>query len=1086
MAPLAENDELSGDAQPRRARRFGRPAVVALAVLLALVIAGLALLWGNRVAIADNVIASELEKRGIAASYEIERIGGRRQVLRNVAVGDPARPDLTIERAEVVLGYRFGLPRIDRITLVRPRLFGTYRRGELSFGALDPILFTGEEGPFELPDLDLTLVDGRGRIDSDYGPLAFKLAGEGALRDGFTAELAALAPRVSVSGCQAARVTLYGELSIAAREPRFAGPLRFGPVRCPERGLALAGGALQIDGGADEALERFEGQASLRAGAARWGGVQLAGLNGTSQFTWRDGGLTAAYDLSALRPLTSQVSAARLDGQGTIRARRLFERIELDARIDGRDIRPGAGLDAMLGQAARASAGTLLGPLLGQARTALTQQSRGSALSATATVRQTGGRTIMVVEEARLRGRSGPTLLSLSRFQYTTGGGAAARYAGHFALAGENLPQVAGRLEQRPGGALRVNLAMAEYRAGASRLAIPELEAIVAPGGALSFAGDLRASGVLPGGFAENLVVPVDGRRMADGTIAVWNECTPIGFERLQLANLELARHELTLCPPRGSSILRLDGRGLRIAAGAPALQLAGRLGETPIALSTGAVGLAWPGALSARGIEVTLGPPATATRFAVADLSADLGQDIAGRFSQADVRLYAVPLDLLGASGSWRYDAGRLEITDGAFTLEDRSVNDRFLPLTAAGATLALEDNRIRAEAPLREPDTGRLVSHVSLEHDLARGAGWADLAVPGLLFDGELQPVDLTLRAAGVVALVRGTVTGSGRIDWNEAGVTSSGRFATEALDFAAPFGPVRGASGTLVFTDLLRLTTAPEQRLRVASINPGIEVLDGEVAIQIRGGQVLALQGGKWPFMGGILTLRPIDITFAAEGEEGVGEVRRYVLEMEGLDAARFVDRMELNNLAATGIFDGTVPIVFDETGFGRLEGGLLLSRPPGGNVAYVGELTYENLGTMANFAFSTLRSLDYRQMRIGIDGPLAGQIITRVRLDGVSQGAGAARNFATRAIAGLPIRLDVNVSAPFQQLLSSTRALYDPAAILDPRSAEVGLLDAQGNAIPPGSQPAPDPGLPAGVPDRAATDTLIQRRESEEMP
>src|SRR5690606_17100630 len=148
----------------------------------------------------------------------------------------------------------------------------------------------------------------------------------------------------------------------------------------------------------------------------------------------------------------------------------------------------------------------------------------------------------------------------------------------------------------------------------------------------------------------------------------------------------------------------------------------------------------AWPGALSAREVEVTLGPPATATRFAVADLSAQLGRDISGSFSQADVRLYAVPLDLLGASGSWRYRAGRLEIADGAFTLEDRSVNDRFLPLSASGATLALEDNRIHAQAALREPDTARVVSNVVLEHDLGRGSGWADLAVPGLLFDGEL----------------------------------------------------------------------------------------------------------------------------------------------------------------------------------------------------------------------------------------------------------------------------------------------------------------------------------------------------------
>ena len=468
------------------------------------------------------------------------------------------------------------------------------------------------------------------------------------------------------------------------------------------------------------------------------------------------------------------------------------------------------------------------------------------------------------------------------------------------------------------------------------------------------------------------------------------------------------------------------------------------------------------------------IGPPATATSFAISDLSAQVGDDVAGRFAGADVRLYAVPLDLLGAGGEWRYADGRLALSGGSFRLEDRQDPDRFNPLVADGATLSLADNLITGEALLREPQTGRAVTRVDLAHNLATGAGHADLSVEGLTFDAGLQPTDLTALAEGVVALVAGTVTGTGRIDWNEAGVTSTGRFSSDSLDFAAAFGPVKGASGTIEFSDLIGLTTAPNQRLKVASINPGIEVTDGEIQIALRGGEVLALEGGTWPFMGGVLTMRPVEIRF------GAAEVRRYVLEIEGLDAARFIERMELNNLSATGIFDGTVPIVFDAAGNGRLEGGLLLSRPPGGNVSYIGELTYEDMGAVANFAFDTLRSLDYRQMSVAMDGSLTGEIVTRVRLDGVSQGAGAEQNILTRAIAGLPIRLDVNVRAPFHQLISTTRALYDPAAIKDPRSPEVGLLDAQGNLIPQTDREPP----PAGPDDTTPDEAVIQRRESEE--
>ena len=69
------------------------------------------------------------------------------------------------------------------------------------------------------------------------------------------------------------------------------------------------------------------------------------------------------------------------------------------------------------------------------------------------------------------------------------------------------------------------------------------------------------------------------------------------------------------------------------------------------------------------------------------------------------------------------------------------------------------------------------------------------------------------------------------------------------------------------------------------------------------------------------------------------------------------------------------------------------------------------------------------------------------------------------------------LDVNIRAQFYQLLSSIRAMYDPAAIKDPR--DLGLLDAQGNAIRRTTAPPGDAGARPTTPDEAP----IQPRESE---
>ena len=171
-----------------------------------------------------------------------------------------------------------------------------------------------------------------------------------------------------------------------------------------------------------------------------------------------------------------------------------------------------------------------------------------------------------------------------------------------------------------------------------------------------------------------------------------------------------------------------------------------------------------------------------------------------------------------------------------------------------------------------------------------------------------------------------------------------------------------------------------------------------------------------------------------------------------------AARFLAQMELANLAATGTFDGSLPLVFDQNG-GRIEGGMLVSRPPGGSLSYVGALTYKDLSPMANFAFDALKSLDYRAMQIGMDGALEGEIVTRVRFDGVKQGSGAKRNFLTRRLARLPLQFNVNLRAPFYGLINSVKAMYDPAYIKDPRS--LGLIDAQGRPVKRPAIPGPQP-------------------------
>jgi hypothetical protein len=263
----------------------------------------------------------------------------------------------------------------------------------------------------------------------------------------------------------------------------------------------------------------------------------------------------------------------------------------------------------------------------------------------------------------------------------------------------------------------------------------------------------------------------------------------------------------------------------------------------------------------------------------------------------------------------------------------------------------------------------------------------------------------------------------------------VSSTGSFSTTDMNLAAAFGPVSGLTGNIDFVDLLNLETAPGQTVAIREVNPGIPVTDGVVTYRLKPGLLMDVNAGRWPFAGGTLVLESTQL------ELGTDAARNLTFRIEGMDSAILLQKLEFQNLNATGVFDGELPMIFDQNG-GRIEGGRLDSREPGGTVAYVGELSYKNLGAIANFAFGALRSLRYRQMEIDLNGSLDGEIVTSVRFTGIEQGEGATRNFLTKQVAKLPLVFNVNVRAPFYQLITSARSLYDPGYIRDPR--ELGLL------------------------------------------
>ncbi len=1058
-----EVTEPEADRTGRAAWRIARIGVFALLAILAI---GALVVWLTRERIADNIIADQMQQYDLPGTYEIESIGPARQVVRNVVIGDPQRPDLTIERLVINLRYRFGLPAIGRIEVIRPRLNGAVsEQGRLTFGALDNVLYADSGEPPGLPDLDIRLVDGRARVETPLGAIGIKAEGEGELDDGFAGTLAAVAPSMAGGGCTLENVTLYGEVTVEGGRPAIAGPLRMGAAGCPDRGLSLAGADFSLGLTGDAALDGADARLVGTAGRFAFAGGAARSTSLGTQIGLRGGRVVARFDATLESAVADGTGFSSLSLVGGFRSDSGFRAYQSDIAVEGEGLSLNPMVVGGLRDSAATAQGTLLAPLLAKLAAAVDREVNGATLVADAMLRSGEEGLTIVAPRASLRSSEGNALATLTRVQLRLDGAGVPQVSGNLAMGGGGLPQLQGRMERDGNGASLFRLRMAPYEAQDSRLAFSQLELRQSVSGALTLAGTVEADGPLPGGEVRGLSVPLEGRVAANGALTMWSSCTPVTFRRLAVYQLALDARRLTLCPQRGQPILRYDARGLAVAAGAAGLDLAGAIGDSPVRLVSGPVGIAWPGALTVEDVDLAIGEQGSMARFMIPELRGTLGQSLSGSFAGAEIGLDAVPLDIRDASGNWRFADSILTIEHGLLRVEDRRDEDLFNPLFARDASLVLADGRITARADLREAASDRIVTGVEINHDLASATGSADLAVAGLRFDKGLQPVTLTELARGLVALVDGTVRGTGRVDWNPQQVTSTGRFTTDGLDFAAPFGPVKGASGTVVFTDLLGLTTAPEQTLSVQSLNPGIEVDDGVITYQLTGGTLLDLKRGSWPWLGGTLTMRPVQLDFSRP------ETRAYVFDVSGLDAALFIQRLELSNIAATGTFDGTLSVVFDEFGNGFIQDSVLVSRPPGGNVSYVGELTYEDMGAIANFAFQSLRSLDFRQMTVGVEGPLAGDVLTAITFEGVSQGEGAETNFITRRLGRLPIRFNVNVRAPFYQLLNNMRSLYDPDFVPDPRSIP-GLI-------------AP-PEAPTGTQQLAPEKPPIQDPESEDKP
>lgn len=1014
-------------------------------VLLGVLLVGLlalAFLWAQRKPLAQGLINEELQKRGVNARYRIAELGLRRQRLVDVVIGDPADPDLVADAVDVDISVGFdGSATVEFLRIRGARLRGRVIGGQLRLGELDKLLPAPSGKPFALPDIDIDIDDSALRLETPAGRIGMAIRGRGNLAEGFDGRMVAKAPALALGDCRLDRGAARVALSIRDRRLGVEGPVGAAGLQCGKGGLSLEAPEATVDASLSEALDRWRGSARLALPSGRVGDRAFTRLTGTVGFDGSAEAIRGTMDLAAAQARMPEVQsgALRLAG-GYSWTKRGGVAASGDAAVDSLQL--ASSVLAPATAPLESLGGSPVGPI-------------GAALAEA--VRR-AGRSADVRGRFQLVSAAGGGALRIARMtadtdsgaRFALSGGTGATYYfglrralldGTATLSGGGFPDARIALSQSAAGApIRGTATVAPMAAGATRLALAPVRFGPGPSGETRVDTVARISGPLADGRVENLQFPIGGRIGPGRRYAFGENCVSAQFDSLRISGLVLGRSTLPICPT-GPAIAYADARG-RLAGGAriPGARIAGRLGGSPLNVTTREVrvALAKPG-FTADQVAIRLGPEGAVHRLDLARLAGDFtSAGITGTFAGADGKLANVPLLVSEGAGRWTLRGGRLAL-DGALTVSDDFADPRFRPLDSRDFKLTLADNRIDATASLNHPASGTLVTRATIRHGLGNGQGDAILDVPGIRFTPNgFQPDALTRLTTGVVALVDGEARGQGRIAWSPEGVTSTGSFTTDNTNLAAAFGPVEGLATTVNFTDLLALETAPVQEARVKLIRSGIDVYEGVIRYQLLRDLKVRVEGGRWPFAGGELLLDETLLDFAQPTDKNL------VFRVAGMDAAALIENFEFENISATGTFDGVIPMVFGERG-GRIVGGHLVARPAGGTLSYIGELTDKDLGAYGKLAFDALKSLSYDKLIIDLDGSLDGEFLTRIELDGIARDsalapidAGGIQGIIARRALGqlakIPFEFNITVRGPFRTLMATARSLEDPSLLI----------------------------------------------------
>jgi len=746
-------------------------------------------LYVSRERISESLARDWLRTHGVSADLKISAIS-LTGLSAQMSLGNPADPDLTVERLEVGYGLKgpwSGAPfsvQTRSIHLVRPRIKLRLIGSRLDFGGLQRLIIDLSQGPPGAgPQPDIVVDDGGVRLLTAVGEVDAR--GDVALKSGGVTNVKTTVAPFRLVGAQGRIDSQGGRLIVDRHGGNFVVATTLGALTASHAGdrLDLAGLTLSGDVPALPKDGRWMGKTDLTL-SAKVVSTVVSGVN-------TSGGALAAHVRGAVNGTADQ-QTMRGDAEMSLRLASLA-----GAGVSLR----GASAGLQLAHLAIDRKGTVISLLGGgQAELAAAVAAGGGAGDVhTGPIRLTG---------LKLVSGAGPLRLSGVAVGGLTGqGGLPAAQAARVARAVPLIADQPAYLGAAQRALRRFRFAAPQWRAelvdGAAHLTLLAPAHVETDSGArLSLSTPVEGVVIAPAHMTGAATASIEGGGLPVLQVQVADASIAPSHIEADIA----AKGALDLSPIRGA---RFDIKG-RLTGGGARYRF-----------------------------DLTADAPLNAERLAfdpkaITGLSGVLGRDRAPLFEIgpqgwiATGHLQNVQGDIAG------FDAG-VRAADATFQAHGRKALDglvldlvrsdvldqakqaRFMPLGFKGrVSLARGVLAGDLQASTR---AGRAIGVIYLRHDLGSATGRVDIDASGLVFAPHaLQPAELS-PLADFAKDADGAASFRGWFGWGPGKTfLSGGELAAKALKFTSPVGPVLGIDSDIRFSSLAPLISAPDQVMTV----------------------------------------------------------------------------------------------------------------------------------------------------------------------------------------------------------------------------------------------------------------------------